>query len=254
MVSIVTPTYNSEKYLAETIASVISQTYQDWELLLIDDASSDNTLNMIREFADKDKRIRFFQLTENSGAGIARNKGIEMAQGNFVAFLDADDLWKPEKLEKQLKFMEEKDADVCFTAYELINEEGQALNRLVTVLSEVDKNKILKANYIGNSTGIYNAEKLGKIYMPPIRKRQDWALWLRCIEKAGSAYGLQENLAGYRVRKNSVSSNKINLLKYNYIFYRKACNFGAFKSGVYLLRFLFEQFFVKSRLITTHTT
>lgn len=252
LVSIVTPTFNSEEYIENTIQSVLDQTYKNWELLIVDDASTDATIKIINEIAKEETRIKLFQLEVNSGAGTARNKGIEKARGDFIAFLDADDLWKPEKLQKQLFFMNEHNALVCYSSYELIDEKGYPLNSIVNALPDLDRNKMLKANYIGNLTGIYNVKALGKIYMPVIRKRQDWGLWLKCIEKAGKAYGIREVLASYRVRKDSISSNKLNLLKYNYLFYRKACKFGVFKSGVYLIRFLFEHFLVKSTYITNN--
>ncbi|NAS31637.1 glycosyltransferase [Flavobacteriaceae bacterium R38] len=250
LVSIITPAFNSEAYIEETIQSVLNQTYGNWELLIVDDASADNTVKIVNRIAEKDPRIKLFELEVNSGAGIARNKAIEEAQGDFIAFLDADDLWKPEKLQKQLFFMEENNASVCYCSYELMDEDGNSLKSIVNALPHLNKNKMLKANYIGNLTGVYNAKILGKFYMPAIRKRQDWGLWLRCIEKSGRAYGINEVLASYRVRKDSISSNKFNLLKYNYLFYRKACKFGAFKSGIYLIRFLFEHFLVKSTYIT----
>ena len=251
LVSIITPTFNSEKYIVETIQSVLNQTHTNWELLIIDDASTDNTLEIIEELKAKENRIKVFKFQTNVGAGTTRNKGIEEAQGDYIAFLDADDLWEPNKLEKQLKFMKENNVAVSYSSYSLIDEKGAALNKIVKALPYLDKRKIAKANYIGNLTGMYDAKVLGKIYMPTIRKRQDWGLWFRCIERADKAYGIDEVLARYRVRKHSISSNKLNLLKYNYLFYRKACNFGPLKSGIYLIRFLFEHFFIKSKYITT---
>lgn len=254
LVSIITPTFNSERFIAQTIQSVEAQTYSNWELIIVDDASSDNTLQIINSFQERESRIKIYQLTINSGAGVARNKGIEMAQGDFIAFLDADDLWKAEKLSEQLQFMQERKALVSYSSYDLIDENGNSLNKKVKALPEIKINKLLKSNYIGNLTGVYNAKKLGKVYMPIIRKRQDWGLWIKCIEKAESAHGLDKVLASYRVRKGSISATKLNLLKYNYLFYRKACNFGPFKSGIYLIRFLFEHFLVKSRYIIKTNT
>ena len=251
LVSIITPTYNSEKFIEQTIQSVQAQHYTNWEMIIVDDASVDHTIKIVETIQKEDSRIKIIRLNENSGAGIARNKGIEKAQGDFIAFLDADDLWKPEKLLKQLNFMISNDILVSYCSYELVDEKGKLLNVTINVLPEIDTSKILKSNYIGNLTGVYNAKKLGKIYMPVIRKRQDWGLWLKCIQQAGRAIGIQEVLASYRVRTDSISSNKWNLLKYNYLFYRKACKFGRLKSGIYLIRFLFEHFFIKSKLITT---
>ncbi|AXG68990.1 putative teichuronic acid biosynthesis glycosyltransferase TuaG [Kordia sp. SMS9] len=247
LVSVITPTYNTEEFIADTIDSVRAQSYTNWELILVDDASSDRTVAILNEYAAIDERIKVQVLKTNAGAAIARNTAIEKASGTYIAFLDADDLWKPEKLTKQIAFMQEKDISVCFSSYELMNEAGISLGKMIKALPKVDYNKMLKSNYIGNLTGIYNASTLGKVYMPNIRKRQDWALWLALVKKVEFAYSLEEPLARYRLRENSISSNKLNLLKYNYTIYRKALNFGAFKSSLYLLRFLIEHFFIKPR-------
>ena len=250
LVSVITPTYNSEVFISETIESVRSQTYTNWELILVDDASSDTTVEILKKYATLDQRITFFLLEKNSGAAIARNMAIEKASGSFIAFLDADDLWKPEKLSTQISFMLKKDIAVSFSSYELMDEKGNSLGKMIKALPTVNYAKMLKSNYVGNLTGIYNADKLDKVYMPNIRKRQDWALWLKLIKKVGHAHSIAEPLAKYRVRENSISSNKLNLLKYNYTIYRKALNFGAFKSSLYLIRFLIEHFFIKPQQTT----
>ncbi|MFK7747148.1 MAG: glycosyltransferase family 2 protein [Kordia sp.] len=250
LVSVITPTYNTEAFISETIASVRAQTYTNWELVIVDDASSDTTVAILQKYAALDDRIKIHVLETNSGAAIARNTAIENATGTYIAFLDADDLWKPEKLTKQIAFMQKKDIAVSFTSYELMDEQGKSLGKMIKALPKVDFSKMLKSNYIGNLTGIYNAEKLGKVYMPNIRKRQDWALWLALLKKVDFAYSLEAPLARYRVRENSISSNKLNLLKYNYAIYRKALKFGAFKSGFYLIRFLIEHFFIKPQQTT----
>lgn len=247
LVSVITPTYNSEDFISDTIDSVRAQSYANWEMILVDDASSDKTVAILHEYAATDERIKVHALQTNSGAAIARNTAIEKASGSYIAFLDADDLWKPEKLERQIAFMQKKDIAVSFSSYELMDEQGNSLQKMVKALPKVDFSKMLKSNYIGNLTGIYNADKLGKVYMPNIRKRQDWALWLTLVQKVGFAYSLEAPLATYRVRENSISSNKLNLLQYNYTIYRKALNFGVLKSIVYLLRFLLEHFFIKPR-------
>lgn len=245
LVSVITPTYNAELFISATIDSVRAQTYSNWELVIVDDASKDTTVDILKKYAAADDRIKFSILETNSGAAIARNTAIENASGSYIAFLDADDLWMPEKLSKQITFMQEKDIQVCFSSFELMDEAGKSLGKMVKALPKVDFSKMLKSNYVGNLTGIYNAETLGKVYMPNIRKRQDWALWLTLIKKVGYAYSIEEPLAKYRLRENSISSNKLNLLKYNYTIYRKALKFGAFKSSLYLIRFLIEHFFIK---------
>lgn len=247
LVSVITPTYNVELFIKQTIESVRAQTYENWELILVDDASTDTTVSILKKYTTQDPRIKLHVLKTNSGAAIARNTAIEKASGSFIAFLDADDLWMPEKLSKQVSFMQEKNIQVCFSSYELMDESGKSLGKMVKALPKVDFSKMLKSNYVGNLTGIYNAETLGKVYMPDIRKRQDWALWLLLIKKVGYAYSIAEPLAKYRLREDSISSNKLNLLKYNYTIYRKALKFGPLKSSLYLIRLLIEHFFIKPK-------
>lgn len=255
LVSIITPLLNSEAFISETINSVINQTYTNWELLLIDDASSDSTLEIVNLFTSKYPYIKLLKNEVNLGAAISRNKGIEASKGDFIAFLDADDLWKPQKLEIQIAFMQMQDCVVCFSSYEQINEVGKPLNKLIKALPELTYHKLLKSNYIGNLTGVYNVAVLGKIKAPNLRKRQDWLLWLLAIKTSGKpAKSIQESLAYYRVRKDSMSSNKINLLKHNYWVYKKGLGFSTIKSVYYLLRFLHEHFFVKSKqTVATNT-
>lgn len=254
--SVITPLFNSENYISETINSVINQTYQNWELLLIDDGSTDKTVEIVTNFMAKNPNIKLLKNDINLGAAISRNKGIDAAQGDYIAFLDADDIWKPEKLQVQIKFMQAQNGLVSFSSYEQINKYGQPLNLLIKALPELTYKKQLKSNYIGNLTGMYNAKVLGKIKAPNLRKRQDWLLWLSAIEKSGKpAIGIQESLAYYRVRTDSMSSNKMNLLKHNYLVYRKGLGFSNLKSVYCMLVFLYEHFFVKSKqVVSTSTT
>lgn len=252
MVSIITPSYNSEQFISDTIMSVINQTHKDWELIIVDDASTDNTCNIVLEFSKNDYRIKLIKQLKNLGTGVTRNTAIKATQGNYIAFLDSDDLWKPNKLETQLAYMKSKNTAICFSSYELINEYGKPLNKIIEALPKLTYQKQLKCNYIGNLTGIYNVDTLGKIYMPEIKKRQDWIMWLNAIKKSDSpAFGIKESLAYYRVRKDSISSNKLNLVTYNYNVYRKALGFSFLKSTRYLIVFLFEYFFVKSKQTKT---
>ncbi|MEC3906316.1 glycosyltransferase family 2 protein [Tamlana sp. 2201CG12-4] len=248
LVSIVTPMYDSESYISETINTVIHQTYTNWELLLIDDGSKDNTLKVIQPFLEDFPNITLLKNDENLGAALSRNKGIKAAKGDYIAFLDADDLWKPHKLETQLAFMKKQNCAICFSSYELIDEKGNALNKEVRALKELTYSKLLRSNYIGNLTGIYSVKVLGKITLPNLRKRQDWLLWLAAIKKSGKpALGIQESLAWYRVRKGSMSSNKLNLVKHNYWVYKKGLGFSTLKSIYVMMVFLKEQFLVKSK-------
>jgi len=239
---------NSEAYISETIKSVLNQTFKDWEFILIDDNSSDRTLEIVHSFTTKYSNIKLFKNDINEGAAVSRNRGITESKGDYIAFLDADDLWKPEKLEKQLAFMKVEKCYVSYSSYELINEQGKFLNKTVKALPNLSYQKLLKSNYVGNLTGIFNAKVLGKITTPNLRKRQDWILWLAAIKKSGKpAKGIKESLAYYRVREDSMSSNKLDLIKYNYWVYKKGLGFSTIKSVYSLMAFLIEHFFVKSK-------
>lgn len=247
MVSIVTPAFNSERYIVKTIESVIKQTHKDWELIIVNDASTDNTVKLIEGFVEKDNRIKLITHKTTQGPGAARSTAVNEAKGGYIAFLDADDLWKPSKLEVQLKFMKEHDANICFSSYELIDKQGNSLKKTIEALPSLSYKKQLKCNYIGNLTGIYNAKALGKLPIPKIKKRQDWVMWLNALEKAGEAKGIIKSLAYYRVRKDSMSGNKLGLITHNYKVYREELGFGFIKSTIYLIRFLYEYFFIKSK-------
>lgn len=234
LLSIITPLYNSENYIEETIKSVQSQTYTDWEMIIIDDCSSDNGVRIVENYMKSDEKIKLIQLKENSGGAIARNTGIKEAKGEYIAFLDSDDLWHQEKLEKQIKFMEDNKFYFTYTWYEKISEKGELLNSIVKSKSKVDYKELLKSNQIGCLTAIYNQEKFGKIYMPNIKKRQDYAMWLEILKKIDYGYCLEENLGFYRVRENSVSSNKLDLIKYNFNLFYKIQKLSLFKSIHYL--------------------
>ncbi|MFW5980984.1 MAG: glycosyltransferase family 2 protein [bacterium] len=235
LVSIITPLYNSEKYIAETIESVLAQTYQSWEMIVVDDCSSDCGPQIVEEYAEKDKRIRLIRLEKNSGAAVARNRAIEEAEGRYLAFLDSDDLWKIDKLEKQLEFMTENNYAFTYTDYQQISEEGKPLDKVIKSPSKLGYKKALYTNYVGCLTAIYDTEELGKVYMPLIRKRQDYAYWLKILKSVDYGYSLKENLAYYRIRSNSVSSNKINLLKYQWKMYREIEGLSVFRTSYYIL-------------------
>ena len=181
LVSIIIACYNSEKYLSETINSVLNQTYKNWELLLVDDCSTDNTISVIEPFQKKDTRIKLFRQRQNSGAAVTRNKAIKEAKGRFIAFLDSDDLWLPQKLEKQIGFMLKNGYSLTHTAYEIIENNGKATNKTIRSKPVLTYNNMLFSNKIGCLTAIYDRGKLGKVYMPQIRKRQDYGLWLKIL-------------------------------------------------------------------------
>jgi len=240
-ISIITPTYNSHQFIEETIQSILNQTYTNWELLITDDCSTDGTWDWLKEYTKKEDRIKIFQLEENSGTGVARNNSIKNATGRFIAFCDSDDQWKQDKLEKQIRFMLDNDLALSFSDYDLINEEGRSIG-VVKAPEKVTYKIMLRNNYIGCLTAIYDTEKVGKIYMPVIRKRQDWALWLAILKKIPYTMSIQENLAIYRNRSKSISSHKIDLIKYNWNIYRNVEKFSIIKSTFLIIQFLFYYF------------
>ncbi len=250
LISIITPLYNAESFISETMQSVLNQSYTNWEHIIVNDASTDGSLSKITAFAHNDERIRIEDVSTNKGAAYCRNLATTMACGSFIAFLDSDDLWHPDKLEKQLTFMNQNQCAVSYTSYIHIDEFGNSLNKRILALPELTYKKQHRNNYIGNLTGMYNAEILGKIASPDIRKRQDWAVWLEAIKRSGKpAMGMQEDLSFYRVRQDSMSSNKTNLVKYNYSFYKDHLGYSSIKSGWNMLKFFYEYFFVRPRYI-----
>lgn len=238
MVSIILPTYNSYKFIEQTLNSILNQTYHNWELLITDDYSTDLTWEIIKKYQCNDNRIKIFQLEKNSGAAVARNNSIKHAKGRFIAFCDSDDQWKKNKLEKQIAFMEQKNVALAYTAYDVIDEQNDARGEVVPPLKVTYKD-MLKNNYIGCLTAIYDSGKLGKMYMPTIRKRQDWALWLAILKKIDFAQGLEEKLSIYRVRRSSLSDKKVELLKYNFRLYHEIEGYSYIKSIYFLIRFLY---------------
>ena len=252
LVSIITPAFNSEKFIAETIRSVLNQTYENWEMIVVDDCSTDNTIAVINEFIHLDSRIQLFQLDKNSGTGIARNTALCKAKGRYVAFLDADDLWKPIKLEKQMDFLKANNLPFTFSFYECIDEEGDSLNKTVEAPINLSYRQLFFCNYVGNLTGIYDVNFFGKIAISPLRKRQDWTHWLTILKKITNAQAVPESLAFYRIRQNSISASKFDLIKHNFAVYR---NFHGYNLGVSLLcmvGFLFTQLLIKPGYIKTN--
>lgn len=244
--------FNNEAVIKKTITSVLNQTHTNWELLLINDASLDQTIEIVKSFSESDSRIKLFQHSENKGAAEARNLGTKSATGKYIAFLDADDLWKENKLELQVEVLNDGAADVCFGSYEWMNSKSVPLNKKVQALEQLPYNKLLKANYIGNLTGIYNCESLGKIYTKNLKKRQDWLLWLEALKRSKRpAIGISETIAYYRISEGSLSSKKTNLIKHNFNVYRKGLGFSYPKSLGCLILFFYEHLFVKKKLIRT---
>ena len=245
LVSIITPTFNSEQFIRQTIKSVQDQTSDAWELIIVDDCSTDQTASIVEQMAKLDSRIRFFQLNKNLGTGIARNEALRKAAGKYIAFLDSDDLWKTEKLQKQIDFMQANQFPFTFSYYDCIDEDGNLLNKRIEAPKNLSLQQLFFCNYVGNLTGIYDAEYFGKIAITSMRKRQDWILWLTILKKIKSAKPVPESLAFYRVRKNSISASKTNLLKYNYRVYRDFHRYNAVLSAFCMCGFLFVQLCIK---------
>lgn len=228
LISIITPTYNCAQFIGETIKSVINQTYTNWEMIIVDDASNDNTEEVVKSI--KDERVKYIRLKENSGAATARNIAMENASGKFMAFLDSDDIWIKDKLEKQVKFMRDNNYNFTCTAYEKMNEKGDSLNKVFKPKKKADYNRILLDCPVGNSTVMYNVSNLGKFQVPNIRKRNDDALWLQILKKEKFIYGMPDVLMKYRIRNNSISSNKLSLVKYHWYLYRKIEHLSVIRS------------------------
>lgn len=231
-VSIITPVYNAAEFLPDCLNSTLNQRFSDFEHILIDDLSTDGSRDIIQQYADTDARVKVLGLKGNSGAGVARNAGIEMARGQYIAFLDADDLWHPEKLERQLEFMKHTGASLSFTAYEHIDASGRPTGRVTRVPATLSYSKALYYNRIGCLTAMYDSRALGKQYMPSLRKRQDYALWLKIL-KMTEGHGLNEVLACYRNTPGSVSSGKLDLIRYQWQLYFEEEKLGVLKSAFY---------------------
>lgn len=222
IVSIITPTYNAASFIEETIKSVQSQSYQDWEMIIIDDRSIDDTVNVIRKIINHDPRIKLIELPTNQGPARARNAGLKEVKGKFIAFLDSDDQWLPEKLEKQIDYMLKTKTAFTYTAYNRVQlyPDGRKEIKTVNVPERSTYKQLLKRNVIGCLTVMIDRELTGNIQMVDMRSRQDYALWLELTRRGYEAHGIPEVLANYRVRIDSVSSNKLKMAKQNWRVYR----------------------------------
>lgn len=221
LVSIIMPSWNTGRFIAESIQCVLHQTYENWELLIVDDCSQDNTDEVVSPYLC-DKRIKYFKNDHNIGAALSRNRALTESQGEWIAFLDSDDLWLPKKLEKQISFMEKGGHVLSYTEYEKIDEEGDPLNIFVSGPDVVDRRKMYRYDYIGQLTMMYSAKHFGLIQIKDIKKNNDYAIRLQLFEKQGTeAVLLKENLAKYRIRKQSLSHDMLSKkLKSHYDLFR----------------------------------
>ena len=243
LVSIIMPTYNCAKFIGRTIESAQAQTYKNWEMIIVDDCSKDNTEEVVSEYAKNDDRIKYHMLDKNSGAAVARTEAMRLANGAYMAFLDSDDLWLPDKLEKQIAFMENNGYAFSCTAYEQIDEDDKLLGKIIKTVKKTSYNRLLLDCPVGNSTVVYNVEKMGKFEVPNIRKRNDDALWLQMLKKEKYIWGMSDVLMRYRIRQNSISSNKLQLIKYHWILYREIEHLNVFRSAFHVCYWCFLKVF-----------
>ncbi len=238
LVSIITANYNCERFIAATIESVLNQTFKDWEMIIVDDLSTDNGVSIIKRYMAQDERIKLIELKTNQGPAVARNTAIAAAHGRFMAFLDSDDQWTPTKLEVQIKFMQERDIALSYTEYRKVDEQGNIISDVIERPDRVNYQFMLNSNYIPCLTAIYDAQKLGKVFMPLILKRQDYGLWLDILKRIDYGYAVHEPLALYRVRKNdSVSSNKVKSALYHWKILRELEHVPLLKSVYHFIRY-----------------
>ena len=221
LVSVIMPSYNAARYIAESIESVLHQTYRNWELIITDDCSSDRTPEIVQAYKEKEPRINFVVAQQHSGIAGTRNQCLARAKGRFVAFLDNDDLWYPEKLEKQVSFMNESGCAFSYSAYELMREDGSPKGRIIKTAGVISYNKYLRNTIIGSGTIMLDQDQTGSLVMPDNATSDDMALWCRILKDGHQAYPMNEILMKYRVRSNSASANKLKAAKDVWLVYRK---------------------------------
>ena len=241
-ISIITANHNSEKFITTTIESVLAQTEQDWEMIIIDDNSLDKGVKIIEEYCLRDERFKLLKNTTNLGPAKTRNKGLEAAQGRYICFLDSDDIWYESFLEKSVEYLEKNNVAFVFSSYDRKDEALENDNGTFYVPLKVSYNDLLKTCPISCLTAMYDVDVVGKVLMPDILKRQDFGLWLQILKRVPYAYGMQEPMAIYRMRENSVSRNKFHAAKYQWIVYREVEGLNLIKSCSCLMQWAFYGF------------
>jgi teichuronic acid biosynthesis glycosyltransferase TuaG len=238
LVSVIMPVFNAEETVARAVASVQAQDYPDWELVLIEDGSSDGSADLCADLAAADPRIRILRQPRNSGAAVARNSGLKIARGRYIAFLDADDEWLPEKLSCQLAFMQARGAHFSYTGF--WRQRGTERHQ-VRVPERIDRNRLLKGNVIGCLTALYDRAHFGRVEMPALRLRQDFALWLKLLERGEVAHGLDRPLAVHHVHPNSLSAPKGRAIRATWQMYRSHLGLSPMRAGWYLSNHLLRR-------------
>ena len=246
LVSIITPSYNSSRFINECVNSVLGQTYTNWELIIVDDASNDNSRELISNIAARDNRIKFVFLTKNIGVAGSRNIALEKSKGRYIAFLDSDDVWKKEKLSKQIHFMQSHDVSFSFSSYEPMSENGMKIFKEIKAPLKIDYNSFLKSTIIGCLTVVLDKDKIGDFKMPNLRTSQDMALWLSIMKGGVIAYGVQKSLAYYRIVETSNTANKLKVAKGVWNVYRVQEEIGYLRSAWCFLNYAFNA--VKKRI------
>ncbi|MCR5130477.1 MAG: glycosyltransferase [Prevotella sp.] len=242
LVSVVMPMHNAAKFIGEAIESVIAQTYEEWELLIVDDNSKDNSMEIAQEYAEKNPRIHVLSNDRPIGMPSApRNVGIKAAKGRFIAFLDSDDLWFPQKLEQQIALFKDNRTAIVFANYEKIDEEGNRANRFIIAPPTATYRTLLYGNVIGNLTGIYDTQKVGKVIIQDIH-HEDYVMWLHILRKGYIAQNTNTTLAAYRVCGQSVSANKLKVIGWQWNIYRKVEHLNFIPSVFYLMSYAYKAF------------
>jgi len=242
-VSVIIPVYNAEKYIGNTIESVLNQTYKNISIVLVDDCSNDRSRRVIDGYLKYNENIIYHLNSTNIGAAKARNKALEIAKGRYVAFLDSDDLWYPEKIEKQLDFMTNNRIAFCYTAYEMIDDEGRLIKEKIRILEKAEYKHLLKRTMISTPTVLLDRQLIGDVKMPIRRTGQDYAYWLLLLRKIGIAYGIDEALVKVRRRKNSLSKNKIQNIRDVWSIQTKFENIPLLKATYNTTCYVFNSFF-----------
>lgn len=238
LVTVIIPAYNSEQFLTESIHSVQQQSLTNWELVAVDDCSTDSTHKILQAYSEEDSRIRSFRNNKNSGPALTRNRAIEAASGRYIAFLDSDDIWYPTKLSAQIDLMKRTGAGLVYTDYDVFRKDANNPLRTIRCPQTVRYKDFLRGCPIGCLTAIYDTEKVGKIYMPELRQRQDWGLWMRILRKCDMGVGINTSLAALRVHNSSLTANKFRATKYTWQLLRQEADLDPFRAGFGVLSHL----------------
>lgn len=241
LVSVIMPLYNTYRFVSQAIESVIKQTHINWEMIIVDDCSTDDSISVVKEYTKKYKRIVLLQLDNNSGSAIARNTAIKKSKGRYIAFLDADDLWLEDKLKIQIKFIQDNNLSLTYSSYYLIDEDNNKQGKFITKAT-INYKMMLKSCSIGCSTAIYDTEKIGKVYMPDLTIRQDYVLWLEILKDIKSTKGIIEPLSKYRLLSFSLSANKIRAAQFQWKIYRETLKLSLLKSVYYWCHYAYNGF------------